>query len=117
MFEKLLNMRTVMILYIALAFLSVNYVNTSDDPEQYTTLDTLNGQLQTTNLKLTSNFFHYITWGIVTLTLLSLTFHFSDENSGKGLNIIVLLVVLISMLFLIRYLYLTFSRTQFIFRK
>ena len=108
MAESTLIVRNAAVVFIALAFLSVSAHDNEDQPEQYTTLDTVNGQLVTANLRRTSNMYHYLAWSIATCAVLALTVHFSSGNPGGALNIVVMLLILICLLFFLRYLYARF---------
>ena len=110
MLDNILSARHVFVLYIIIAFLTMGADGNQDQPERYTSLDTVNGQLVSANLRLTANFYHYMVWVIVSVTLLALTVHFSNGKRDGPLNIIVMLVILISFLFGLRYLYMRFRK-------
>jgi hypothetical protein len=105
---SVLTARNAAVVFIALAFLSISANDNEDQPEQYTTLDTINGQLVTANLRRTSNLYHYLAWAIATCAVLALTVHFSSGEAGGALNVVVMLLVLVCLLFFLRYLYATF---------
>ena len=108
MADNILSARNLFVMYVVVAFLTMTTSDNEGQPERYTGLDTINGQLVSANLKLTANFYHYLVWVIVSATLLGLTVHFSERERTGPLNIIVMLVILVALLFGVRFLYMRF---------
>ena len=94
---------------VALAFLTDSTSINEGQPETFESLDVVNAQMTTSNLKLTSNFYHYLMWVVVSGSMLALTVHFSQRETSGPLNIIVMLILLIVLLYWARYLFTRFS--------
>ena len=103
------NAQLLFVIFIALAFLTDSTNINEDQSESFQTLDTVNAQITSANLKLTSNFYHYLMWIMACATLLGLTFHFSQNDTNGPINIIVMLLILIILLYFSRYLWSHYS--------
>jgi len=103
------NAQLLFVVFVALAFLTDSTSINEGQSESFQSIDTVNAQMTTANLKLTSNFYHYLMWIIACATLLGLTIHFSQQQTTGPLNIIVMLIILIVLLYFTRYLWANYS--------
>ena len=103
------NAQLLFVVFIALAFLTDSTSINESQSEAFQSIDTVNAQITSANLKLTSNFYHYLMWLIACATLLGLTVHFSQQETTGPMNIIVMLIILIVLLYFTRYLWRHYS--------
>ena len=80
------------------------------------TLENVDGKQYDQNLKLTSNFYHYMLWIFITLTLLSLTIHFMTVKHYRPANVVVSIILLISIYIFIKYAYSYYKKSHFVLR-
>ena len=94
--------QTLIIIYIIFAFLSPDMSEISNI-ERFN-LETVDGKLETAKLKLNAHYYHYLSWTIVSITLVLLSIHFQNSQNSL-INILVMFIILISILQVIRYLF------------
>lgn len=79
-------------------------------------MDTTRGQLDDASMRVTSNYYHYLMWIIVAITLISLATHVLVADNNNPVNILIMIIILIAFFFVLRAVYHYYATHSLILR-